>query len=385
MRANRGRSVRGRRLLGLLTSAAMFLIVAPNAGADVKDQLDAAKGRLEQIKREVEGQQQRLDALAQEAAALAMRVDEAQQRWEEIDAQLAETRDRLARATERHRALQDQLNSRARETYMQGAGSDWEFLLGSTSLADLSDRLEFVDAVTQNDADLANRVQNLKVELAAERAHEEQMLAKATEALQQLQTEQAQLDATFAEQRSILDDIEAKRAEAEQLVEKLGKRYQDYLRSLAAVQFHPGSLFQVCPVDQPRAVYDGFGAPRYAGGYHPHAGNDIVAPEGTPIRAPFPGTARASSNTLGGYAVYVYGSAGYVYNAHLMQPGYTGTVQAGDIIGYVGNTGDAQGGVTHDHFEWHPNAVPGSWPTSAYGYTLIGSALNPYPLLQAVC
>jgi murein DD-endopeptidase MepM/ murein hydrolase activator NlpD len=63
----------------------------------------------------------------------------------------------------------------------------------------------------------------------------------------------------------------------------------------------------------------------------------------------------------------------------------TGSVQAGDIIGYVGDSGDAAGGPPHDHFEFHPNSFPSDWPTSSYGFRTIGSALNPYPLLVDAC
>ena len=132
----------------------------------------------------------------------------------------------------------------------------------------------------------------------------------------------------------------------------------------------PGQVLQVCPVDPPNAYTDDFGAPRYAGGYHPHAGNDIFAAEGTPIRAPFPGNAVDASNTLGGMAVSVYGAAGHVYNAHLSAFGKLGPVEAGEIIGYVGNTGDAVNTPPHDHFEFHPDNGP---------------AVNPYPFLNAAC
>ncbi len=116
-------------------------------------------------------------------------------------------------------------------------------------------------------------------------------------------------------------------------------------------------------------------------------GVDIVAPLGTPIRAPFDGVARRSFNTLGGNAVYVTGSTGFVYNAHLSaySANSTGPVQAGEIIGYVGWTGDAFGGVYHDHFEYHPNVIPANWPASAYGYSVIDGAINPYPLLVEAC
>ena len=143
---------------------------------------------------------------------------------------------------------------------------------------------------------------------------------------------------------------------------------------------------KVCPVDSPRTFGDGFGAPRYAGGFHLHAGNDILADYYTPIFAPFDGVAKKSYNTLGGNSEYVYGAQGYVYNAHLSKysDNSTGPVKAGEIIGFVGDTGDAIG-TPHDHFEWHPNTILPNWPASSYGYSVIGSAVNPYPMLLDVC
>jgi murein DD-endopeptidase MepM/ murein hydrolase activator NlpD len=84
-------------------------------------------------------------------------------------------------------------------------------------------------------------------------------------------------------------------------------------------------------------------------------------------------------------SVKVYGSLGYTYNAHLSRMGRLGSVSAGDIVGYVGTSGDAQGGIAHDHFEWHPNSIPSPLWVSPYGYSLIGSAIDPYPYLNSVC
>jgi murein DD-endopeptidase MepM/ murein hydrolase activator NlpD len=125
-----------------------------------------------------------------------------------------------------------------------------------------------------------------------------------------------------------------------------------------------------CPVHGEGFFSRDFGAPRFAGGYHPHAGNDIFAHQGTPIVAPFDGTAVATPNLLGGQAVKVYGRRGYVYNAHLFRYGKLGSVKAGDVIGLVGSTGDALGGPAHDHFELHPNNGP---------------AVDPYPYLLGAC
>jgi hypothetical protein len=100
--------------------------------------------------------------------------------------------------------------------------------------------------------------------------------------------------------------------------------------------------------------------PRFDGGFHFHHGTDVFAPGGTPIRSPADGILRLSSDTLGGTTVYVTEPDGtYYYMAHLsayVQGQVSGQqVHIGDIIGFVGNSGDAQGGATHCHFEVHPN------------------------------
>ena len=129
-------------------------------------------------------------------------------------------------------------------------------------------------------------------------------------------------------------------------------------------------VLKTCPVRGRGFFSDDFGYPRFAGGYHPHQGNDVFAGEGTPIVAPFDGLAVAVPNVLGGLAVNVVGPSGYVYNAHLSRYGKLGRVASGDVVGYVGNTGDAAGGPPHDHFEFHPNGGP---------------AVDPYPYLVAAC
>jgi len=119
----------------------------------------------------------------------------------------------------------------------------------------------------------------------------------------------------------------------------------------------------VFPVYGPTAFGDTFGAPRpeVAGGWH--HGDDIFAPLGTPLLAIAHGTVfSVGFERLGGWRLWLRDDAGNLfYYAHLSA--YTplavdgAIVNAGDVLGFVGNTGDAEGGAYHLHFEIHPIAL----------------------------
>jgi murein DD-endopeptidase MepM/ murein hydrolase activator NlpD len=95
----------------------------------------------------------------------------------------------------------------------------------------------------------------------------------------------------------------------------------------------------------------------------------MVADRGTPMAAVVDGDAEFKRSTLGGNAVWLVAADGKrFYYAHLDAfDGISRTVRAGDIIGYVGSTGNAKG--NHLHFE-----------------TRLGDgALNPYPPTAEAC
>lgn len=103
-----------------------------------------------------------------------------------------------------------------------------------------------------------------------------------------------------------------------------------------------------------RAVQSRFGASRDEG-RRTHEGIDIFAERGTPVLAASAGWIGGSTtNGLGGNVVWVWSPFRGVrtYYAHLdrhaVSPGER--VRAGDVVGYVGNTGNARGGPTHLHF-----------------------------------
>jgi len=136
----------------------------------------------------------------------------------------------------------------------------------------------------------------------------------------------------------------------------------------------------VFPVYGTASFGDSFGAPRpdVPGGWH--HGEDIFAPLGAPLLAVADGTLYSVGfNRIGGYRMWLRDRAGnQFYYAHLSA--YSplaiegNEVKAGDVIGFVGDTGDADGGAPHLHFEIHPAAMVG------LGYD---GVVAPYPFLIA--
>jgi murein DD-endopeptidase MepM/ murein hydrolase activator NlpD len=136
----------------------------------------------------------------------------------------------------------------------------------------------------------------------------------------------------------------------------------------------------VFPVYGPSSFTDTFGAARsdVSGGWH--HGDDIFAPLGAPILAVASGTVFSVGwNRVGGNRLWLRdGQGNLFYYAHLSA--FTplaingNRVNAGDVLGFVGNTGDAQGTPTHLHFEVHPVGLIG------LGYD---GAVNPTTYLLA--
>jgi murein DD-endopeptidase MepM/ murein hydrolase activator NlpD len=114
----------------------------------------------------------------------------------------------------------------------------------------------------------------------------------------------------------------------------------------------------VFPIYGTSSFSNTYGAPRAAVTWH--HGADIFAPLGAPVLAVANGTVFSVGwNDIGGYRFWLRDRQGnQFYYAHLSAYSPIAVdgreVRAGDVIGFVGNTGDAQGTPYHLHFEIHP-------------------------------
>src|SRR5215210_438954 len=145
----------------------------------------------------------------------------------------------------------------------------------------------------------------------------------------------------------------------------------------------------------PRLVFPVVGAATYtddfgdARGSSRHQGNDLIAPKRSLAVAAEAGKVKFwTSSARAGCMLYLYGNSGTTYlYIHLnndltlkndnrglrcdmaFAPGLKSgqKVAAGEWIAYVGDSGDADGGASHLHFEVHPNG---------------GAAVSPFPFLR---
>lgn len=124
----------------------------------------------------------------------------------------------------------------------------------------------------------------------------------------------------------------------------------------------------VCPIAGPRSFADTWGAARSGG--RSHEGVDMMSPGGTPLVAMESGRVEFRTNNLGGNTVRLYGASGTrYYYAHLSAwEGRNRSVAQGEVIGYVGRTGNTQ--ANHLHLQVHPGG---------------GLAVNPYPYARQAC
>lgn len=261
---------------------------------------------------------------------------------------------RLSRLQGRHQAAvrelaatETQLRNRAVATYMNaGSGATLDALLSSDDANDAMVRTSLVGSVVGNDQALIDRYTTLRNQLDRELRGAADDLARAQSAV---------ADAT----------VEASNA-AEVLA---SAKFRADLLSAENLTGGDGVVF---PVAGPHTFINDWGFARSGG--RTHKGTDIFAKHGTPLVAIERGVVyRMTNGNLGGIVLWLKGASGTsYYYAHLA--GYANVtvgqmVRPGQLLGYVGNTGNARTTPPHLHLQIHPGGGP---PT------------NPYPLLKAV-
>jgi len=295
-----------------------------------------------------------LDDLQRQTKAAGRAYDRAYWRVDEADVRIEKTDQKIAATEEELADAQAVLGERAAGMYRTGGLNYLDVVLGSASFGQFMTRLDYAQRIGNADAVAIRRIETLtaqlrtqRADLAIEREKRASELKTLTKQRDRLQKRLRALRARFNTAKAALD------------------RARGHRLSRGVISA-PGPNGMVFPVKGSYYFSDTWGASR-GGGRRRHKGTDIMSPRGTPVVAVTSGSVSARSSTLGGKSIYLHGSNGWTfYYAHLN--GYavrSGHVSAGQVIGYVGSTGNASGGSPHLHFEIQAS----------------GRSVNPYPYL----
>jgi murein DD-endopeptidase MepM/ murein hydrolase activator NlpD len=149
---------------------------------------------------------------------------------------------------------------------------------------------------------------------------------------------------------------------------------------IGPLKLHPKltAKHYVFPVYGPTGYIDSFGSARSDVSYH--HGDDIFGQLGEPLVACADGTVFSVGwNKVGGNRLWIRDAAGNeFYYAHLSAFSTAAVngahIRAGEVVGFMGNTGDAEGTPVHLHFEVHPVSLL---------YLGYDGAVDPTPYLKA--
>jgi murein DD-endopeptidase MepM/ murein hydrolase activator NlpD len=260
--------------------------------------------------------------------------------------------------------VEKEFEAQAVQMYMMGGFNNPGIIFSASSVDQVMTTEEFLNSATLGGQESINDLIATKGELnrfqeRLDEAHAELKQAEA-DALDILDKQQEAMDAEHA------------------AYSKLSSRCKDlttkYKKEQALLAARRNGSVQVgdfiCPITPGRTSFiDSWGFPRSGG--RTHKGTDMFASRGEPVYAVQSGTASASNNSLGGITVHLHANGFTYYYAHLDSRTFSGTISVnqGETLGYVGNTGNAIHTSPHLHFEIRPGGV----------------AVDPYPTLRAAC
>lgn len=337
---------------------------------------------------DVQAARDRLIAAQEDATTATERFQKANAEAAEVRTALARTEREVNDIKDRLDALQAVVRARAVEAYKNASNGSVSALGLTFAGLDEDDsgrpaRAQvYVRAVMSTDSESLAQMGALRDDLETKRnsqAQDSARLAKARdeaaaaksgvdEALRAAEVEKSTLERQKASEDS------ARAAAATRALEEAAARGRADRGSESGGSVPGGGNGLACPVQGSVSFTDSWGAARSGG--RSHKGVDMMAAEGTPEAAIVGGTISRTSDIergLGGITIWLQGDNGvsyyYAHNSrNVVNAGQR--VSQGQIVGYVGRTGNARSTAAHLHFEVHPGG---------------GGAVNPYPTAAAAC
>ena len=386
-----------------------------NALAEKKADLESQLAALEEDESDKEAEQA---LLSEKIDTVRTQISTATENIDTLNDSITALEESLASAEAEIADTMELLKKRLCALYSAGSTvSTLEILFNAESLHDFSMRMEMVSGITRHDKMLIDQVSAYMEETAAQREELEKEKTALADEKKLLESSQAELTELEEENSALLKEIRAEKGETAEQIERTEAEENALANKMAVLiaqmqqqeaanaarptptptpvpeveptptptpvpEVEPTPVPTVKPTPTPTPVPDtsapsydssesfswplpgyGHGSITQYFGNNGHKGLDIGAPEGTPIVASRSGTVMIANNydswgDSWGYYVSIYHDSTYsTLYAHMSSvAAYEGQwVNKGDIIGYVGNTGNSFG--NHLHFEVYQNGT----------------------------
>ena len=326
-------------------------------------------------------------------------IDLAREHIDELNGSIKELEGEIKKADAEYASTLEKLKKRLKALYTSGGElTTLEILLDSTSLHDFSMRSEAVKSFTRHDKLLMEEIKDYMLKTQEQR---DALSAQKTELADQkkaLESKQAELEELEAENQKLIEELNIQSANAEALIAQNERESQDYLAQLDQLiadraeqaareeeerrkaeeeaqknqgssggsEYVPSGGGSVDSGDLsfgwPLAGY-GYGSiTQYYGGMYsgtPHKGLDIGVPYGTPIYASESGQVLSAEYhwSWGNNVLIWHNGTDSTRYAHCSSLAVSAGqyVEKGQVIGYVGSTGQSSG--PHLHFEVYQNGT----------------------------
>ncbi|MDD2433196.1 MAG: peptidoglycan DD-metalloendopeptidase family protein [Clostridia bacterium] len=352
----------------LLGVAVLFLCLAQPLGATTDAEIDKKMAELQEITEAIERFEKLYNEKEREGRQVLGQIRQLENNIDGLDRDVTTLRGQIS-ATEvlLKRAQQeinktgvlveertDYLNTRLNEIYQQGEVSFVAVLLQATSVTDFLTRFDFMQKIAENDVQKLKDLERIRQELAEKEADLQEKADNYSFLKTQKEYKQRQMELQSRQKNNLLKTIEQQKSEYSSSIDELDqvrKSLDRFIREWQAShqEAYMGSGKMGWPLPGYSKITSFFG---YR--IHPifkkrsfHAGIDIGAPTGTPVRASENGRVIYVGNK-GGYGQAIIldhgGGISTQYShlsAYLVKPG--DLVLKGDAIGKIGSTGWSTG------------------------------------------
>lgn len=295
---------------------------------------------------------------AQQASA-----DTARQAVQAALSAVADAEARIASTEKEVVTLRTAVVNRAVSAYVRPDRTDFVDVIGARNLGEASRRSSLLAQVTNRDRDVLDRLRSLRQDLDEEQVKAAQARDVAAERRKLVLARLSELQTARMQKQRLSDALEARIREYQAEADEVARQESGLtalIRSKERAVVDPGADGRISgaglawPLRGP--VTSGFG-PRWG---RLHAGIDIGAGSGTPIRAAKAGEVifAGSYSGYGNCVIINHGGGLTTLYAHQSRLGTRdgATVSQGQVIGFVGSTGHSTG--PHLHFETRVNGSP---------------------------